>query len=327
MKKYAVLLVALLAVLLSACASVEAQTGPKKPVLYIYSCLDEAATDRMASAFAASHTNADVKRVDVGKQELLARLEAESADPIADVVLGLSAEEAAAHPEWFAPYEPKNASEDIVYADDGSWFGISYAPVVLLYDRAAISDASALASWADLLDSSLKGKIAVASPESSDVSLLALCAMYRFAGSDADGEAFLTELASSVLQYPGMAEALRSVSDGECAVAVTSEAMAQVYAKSDRFGIIYPEGGCALPLTAALVNGSDVAALARQFLDYASSRECQQMLYSECGLRPARGDVSTSLTPVTKLAVCDLTPDWAAENSAHVAELWNGHFE
>ena len=119
----------------------------------------------------------------------------------------------------------------------------------------------------------------------------------------------------------------RFVNDGEASVGITLEDNAYNYVKGGGpVAIVYPEDGTsALADGMALVKGAPNPEGGNKFLDWALSKETQELVVREMGRRPIRTDVAPSgdLKPLAEIALVDYDIEWAAENRDAFLEQWN----
>ena len=124
--------------------------------------------DKLAEAFTAK-TGVEVEQFQGTTGEILARLEAEQANPVADVVIlaswsdGLSLKAGG----QLESYTPANADKvnDGWIDEDSMLFGSSASAVGVIYNTTVIPELNA--DWAELADSQYKDMIAIPDPEKS----------------------------------------------------------------------------------------------------------------------------------------------------------------
>ena len=89
--------------------------------------------------------------------------------------------------------------------------------------------------------------------------------------------------------------------------------------------IVYPEEGTsAVPDGSALIAGAPHPDNARAFLDFAQSRDVQELVVSQFSRRSVRTDVSDgdALPPADELALIDYPVRWAAELKDAFSARW-----
>ena len=156
--------------------------------------------DKLAEAFTAK-TGVEVEQFQGTTGEILARLEAEQANPVADVVIlaswsdGLSMKADGK----LESYTPANA--DKVNAgwidNDNTLFGYSASAVGVIYNTTVVPELSA--DWSELADAQYKDMIAIPDPEKSGACKDFLAGLVT--GTD-NGEAIMQSWADNGLTVP-----------------------------------------------------------------------------------------------------------------------------
>ena len=170
--------------------------------------------DKLAAAF-TEKTGVEVEQFQGTTGEILARLEAEQANPVADVVIlaswsdGLSMKADGK----LESYVPANA--DKINAgwidDDNMLFGSSASAVGVIYNTTVIPELNA--DWAELADAQYKDMIAIPDPEKSGACKDFLAGLVT---GMADGESIMQGWADNGLTVPGANKAaLEAVTTGE----------------------------------------------------------------------------------------------------------------
>lgn len=117
-----------------------------------------------------------------------------------------------------------------------------------------------------------------------------------------------------------------AVAGGSCRVGVTLEETAlKRQAQGADIAIVYPEEGTsAVPDGSALIAGAPHPDNARAFLDFAQSRDVQELVVSQFSRRSVRTDVSDgdALPPADELALIDYPVRWAAELKDAFSARW-----
>lgn len=124
--------------------------------------------DKLAAGFTAA-TGVEVEQFQGTTGEILARLEAEEANPVADVVIlaswsdGLSMKQDGK----LMSYTPANADKvvDGWIDSDSTLFGYSASAVGVIYNTSIIPELSA--DWSELSDAQYKDQLAIPDPEKS----------------------------------------------------------------------------------------------------------------------------------------------------------------
>ncbi len=243
-------------------------------------------------------TGITVDVVAAGTGELLKRIQAESGNPLGDVIWGGGAESLDAYKTYFQPYKtsfdkfiPKNNKEK-----NHLWTGFTGLPMVIMYNKKLVKTEDVPKGWADLILPKLKGKIACADPAKSGSSYTTVVTILSAFGKDnGKGWSFIAKLiknldgkilSSSTAVYKGVA-------DGEYSVGLTFEEAAANYVKAGAdVGIVYPrEGTSAVPDGAAVIKGAKNLDAAKKFMDFIVSTDVQTIVTKSLGRRSIRNDI------------------------------------
>ena len=312
-------------------------SGEKAPEEYsgsvvVYSPHDADPLNAGVHLFMEKYPNVKVEVVAAGTGELCNRIAAEAANPIADVLWGGGADSLAAFKEYFQPYVCAN-DEFIgeAYKDpDDLWIGESPLPMVIFYNKELIErDGLTIPeAWEDLIDPAWKGKIAYCLPSKSGSAYTQLCTMILGHGGKEDGWAFIEQLYDNldgkIVDSSGKCH--KMVADGEFHVGITIEKSAIQYADDPNVGFVYPsDGTSAVPDGVALVKDCPNEENAKLFIDFVTSKECQEDQSQNWGRRPVRNDleVGEGMAKLDDLVLVDYDFDWAANEKESIIERFN----
>lgn len=318
----------LLVLLLTAVMVLSATAALAEGTLVVYSPHDADPLNAGVELFRKAYPDIKVQVVAAGTGELLNRVAAESANPIADVLWGGGADSLAAFKDYFDTYVCAN--DDVIadaYKDkDDKWIGESPLPMVIFYNRTMVTDEEAPKTWEDLLDSKWKGKIAFTSPAKSGSAFTQLCTMIFAAGGPENGgwdyvDKFIENLDGKIQSSSGNCHKL--VKTGEYAIGVTIEKSAVLYAGDDTVSFVYPKQNSAVPDGVAIIKDCPNPDNAKLFVDFVTGLECQKEQNENWKRRPVRSDmVPVGLCELSELDLCDYDFDWAANNKAEILEKW-----
>ena len=312
-------------------------SGEKAPEEYsgsvvVYSPHDADPLNAGVNLFMEKYPNVKVEVVAAGTGELCNRIAAEAANPIADVLWGGGADSLAAFKEYFQPYVCAN-DEFIgeAYKDpDDLWIGESPLPMVIFYNKELIErDGLTIPeAWEDLIDPAWKGKIAYCLPSKSGSAYTQLCTMILGHGGKEDGWAFIEQLYDNldgkIVDSSGKCH--KMVADGEFHLGITIEKSAIQYADDPNVGFVYPsDGTSAVPDGVALVKDCPNEENAKLFIDFVTSKECQEDQSQNWGRRPVRNDleVGEGMAKLDDLVLVDYDFDWAANEKESIIERFN----
>ncbi|MFI3201818.1 MAG: extracellular solute-binding protein [Eubacteriales bacterium] len=298
----------------------------------VYSPHDADPLNDGANMFMEAYPGIQVEVVAAGTGELLNRVAAEAARPIADVLWGGGADSLASFKDYFEPYVCAN--DDVIAADhkdaDGYWIGESPLPMVIVYNKELlVEDGIEIpTSWEDLLDPALKGKIAYCAPSLSGSAYTQLVTMILGKDSVEEGWAFIEQLYINLdgKILDSSSKCHKMVADGEYHVGLTLEKSAVLYEEYENMGFIYPaDGTSAVPDGIALIKDAPNPDNAKLFIDFVTSYEVQQAQSERWGRRPVRSDVpvSGSIAPLDEIVLVNYDFDWAASDKETIIEEFN----
>ena len=311
--------------------------GEKKPEDYsgkltIYSPHDSDPLNAGVKMFEDKYPNVQVDVVADGTGNLLNRIAAESASPMADVLWGGGADSLAAYKEYFQPYKPSciDLLDSSLYDPEYLWIGESPLPMVFLVNTDLVAEADFPQTWKDLADPKWEGKIAFADPASSGSAFTQLCTIlmnYGKAEDDyAEGWTLVQSMIKNLVIQSGSSGAHKNVDSGEYPIGITLEKAAVQYDTSDagHLKMVYPtDGTSAVPDGVAIVKDCPNQELAELFVEFVLSAECQTAQNKDFGRRPIRSDVTPEgLMGLSEFSIMTYNFDYAAANKADIVEKW-----
>lgn len=315
----------------SEAAEIVDTTSEASGSVVVYSPHDADPLNAGVNMFMEKYPDIQVEIVAAGTGELCNRIAAEKDNPIADVLWGGGADSLAAFKEYFQPYVCANddvISEEYKDADD-LWIGESPLPMVIFYNKELLQKdgLEAPASWEDLTDSKWKGKIAYCLPSKSGSAYTQLCTMIFGHGGTEEGWDFIKKLYDNLdgKMVDSSGKCHKMVKDGEFYVGLTLEKSAVQYAGDDTVGYCYPsDGTSAVPDGIALVKGAPNEENAKLFIDFITSKECQEAESRDWGRRPVRNDLTIEGMPsLAEIKLVDYDFDWAATEKEANIEKFN----
>lgn len=259
--------------------------------------------------------------------EILARLEAEKENPVADVVVlaswsdGLSLKDT----DVLLSY-PEAANADKLYEGwidaDQTLFGTSASAVGVIYNTTLIESLDA--DWDELGSEQYKDMLAIADPEKSG-SCKDFLAGYMYATNE-DWTAF-EGMAANGMTVPGANKAaLESVTTGEKAILVAGvdyNAYSSMN-KGEPLAIYYPSSGTVInPRPAMILKTSHNLENAKKFVDYLLSDDAQKLV-ADAYLLPGRNDVACdNRTNVSDIPTLATDWSWMMEHASDIAAKLN----
>ena len=283
-----------LALGLGVMASSNAQVASKKLVVYCPHPL--VFIEPIVKKFEAA-TGIQTEVVAAGTGELLKRIEAESANPLGDVMWGGSKSTLEPSKKFFETYHsPEEAAFfDDVKIPDGKLTSFTQIPSVIMVNTKLIGNIK-VEGYQDLLNPALKGKIAHADPSKSSSSFEHLINMlYAMGKGDPDkGWAYVTAFAKNLdgKLLSGSSAVYKGVADGEYTVGLTFEEGAATYVKSKApVKIVYmSEGVISQSDGSAIIKGAKNMENAKKFVDFLSSKDTQTLIVNQLNRRSVRKD-------------------------------------
>ena len=302
--------------LAAACAGNDGRT-----VLTVYSPHGKDMLAHFEGTFEAANPAIDVQWVDMGSQEVLDRLRAESANPQADVWFGAPAEifDRAASENLLEPYTPSWSAAVDTSARDAQhrWYGTYLTPEVIAYNTEAIDSADAPKDWDDVLDPKWKGRIVIRDPVASGSMRAIFGAQIlrsmRATGSPEGGFQWLRRLDANTREYV-LNPTILYQKLGRQEGAITLYNMPDIAMLKDRVGIpvgyIIPTSGTPLLVDGiAIVKGTKHPAEARSYYEFVTSQPAMLQATRQFVRIPARTDVPRdSLPRETAAALALITP-------------------
>ena len=275
-------------------SSSHAQVASKKLVVYCPHPL--VFIDPIVKKFEAT-TGIQIEVVAAGTGELLKRIEAESSNPLGDVMWGGSKSTLDPSKKFFEVYHsPEEAAFfDEVKIPDGKLTSFTQIPSVIMVNTKLIGNIK-IEGYQDLLNPALKGKIAHADPSKSSSSFEHLINMlYAMGKGDPDkGWAYVTAFAKNLdgKLLSGSSAVYKGVADGEYTVGLTFEEGAATYVKSKApVKIVYMnEGVISQSDGSAIIKGAKNMDNAKKFVDFLSSKETQTLIVNQLNRRSVRKD-------------------------------------
>lgn len=266
--------------------------------LVVYSACNEDILGTLIPLF-EEQSGVKVELLTGGVGELLKRVESESANPYCDVVLGGTESQFYNYMEQFQEYVSPN--DEYMLEGHHSYKNI-LTPIntdaaVIMWNKNLIGDIK-VASYKDMLQPELKGKIALPDPASSGTGAGTIADLvWLYNDNSWDGEEgwnMVTEFAKQLdgKVSPSSGNAHKSVADGENTITVTYEGAAFAYLKNGAdVDIVYPEEGVvASNAMMAIVKDCNNLDNAKELVDFMTSKEVQDLFGTELMSRPVRKD-------------------------------------
>lgn len=277
-----------------------------------------------------NETGIKVEIVAAGTGELLKRIEAESANPLGDIMWGGTFSSLQTKEEFFEEYRTPNeeAFFDEYKNVTGKITSFSLVPSVIMINTNLAGDIK-IEGYEDLLNPALKGHIANADPAKSSSSFEHLInQLYAMGNGNPDNgweyvEKFVANLDGKLLS--GSSAVHKGVADGEYSVGLIYEEGAVNYVRDGAsIKIVYPsEGTIVKPDGVAIIKGAKNLENAKKFLGFLTTKETQ-MLVSESNRRSVRKDVELGegLTKLESIKLINSDQDWVNANKTKLLDRY-----
>ncbi len=274
--------------------------------------------ENLAAGFqAATGTRVDVFQATTG--QVMARLEAESGSPVADIVISASVDTALDFDarDMLQPHGAANAAAVPDFLKGDNWVAQGIAALAIAWNPT--SGTPRPTDWADLAGEAFKDLVTMPDPASSGSAYELVAAL---SASPDYGWALFEGLGANGMIVPGAnAQAMNPVLQGAKAVvfgAVDYIAFNQA-AAGESLEVIVPDSGTVIaPRPMMILSTAPNPEGARAFIDYVLSDEGQAMV-AAVNLMPARADVPADRPLIADLKVMEVDP--ATDRAATLARF------
>ena len=259
-----------------------------------------------------------------------ARLEAERANPQADVVWGVFNDylTGAARKGLLEPYAAKDSQ--LIPArfkhPENAWQGVTLLTVAFAVNQKKMADLKLAPprTWSELADPKYKGHIVMANPSTSGTAYLLLASHVARLGEDKAFE-YYTALDKNLSQVTKSGGAPgRMAASGETPIGVALAYEVEVAKKQGApIDVIFPSDAVAWTFEGnALVKGAKNPQNARRFLDWAVSKSAMEAYAKWRGTGITRPDVPVSGPSISELKLISLDFVKAAEDKDRLVKKW-----
>ena len=334
-KLFATAAVASLAAILS-CGTADAQSRTR---LTIYTALENDQLGPFKTAIEKDVPEVEVVWVRDSTGVITARFLAEKDNPRADMVMGLAATSVIVFEKagLLETYKPAGVDKlQKVYQDDKepyTWTGMDAYLGVICFNtaEAAKANVKAPASWKDLLNPALKGKVVMPHPASSGTGYLMVGGWLQMMG-EAEGWKFMDGLHENIAVYThsGSAPCVQAARGERVAGIALDMRGASEKTKGAPLEVIVPSEGTGWELEAtAIVKGSKNLALAKKVADWGATKGASE-LYSKTYALVAHPDVKNLPANYPANAEKGMIKNdlsWMAENRERILAEWSKRYE
>ncbi|HZL39232.1 MAG TPA: extracellular solute-binding protein [Pseudolabrys sp.] len=310
---------------------IEAATKEGKVVFY--SAIDLKVTEGLAKVFEQKYPGITVQVERTGSERIYQRLAQERANKIFAVDV-LDGSDQALFVTWkkegvLEPYIPVEllkwpaAQRDA----DGTFASIRFTLMPIAYNTNLVKPEDAPKSFADLLDPKWSGKIVKAHPSYSGGIVTSTFQTVKAMGWD-----YIEKLGKQkVLQVQSATEPPKKLALGERAI--SADGLEYMDIRMQLTGapikIVYPkEGTPFIPGCEAIANNAPHPNAARLFMSFMVSRETQQYLADEAGLRSFHPDVKLKpgVVPTSQIKLLPSDPVAQAATTEEIKKKYAQYF-
>lgn len=299
--------------------------------IVVYSAGPAGLAEKIQKGFQAK-TGVEVEMFQGTTGKILARMEAEKANPVVDVVVLASLPSAIGMTKsgLTLPYkEAKNADKLIpAYSDkDGNYFSYSLSALGIAYNSKTVTNPPK--EWSDLTKPEWKDKVNIPDPAQSG-SALDFMTGYVNKNGDAGWDLFNKVKANGAIIAGANQEAMDPVISGTKSIVMASvDYMTYASkAKGEPIDLIYPASGTVIsPRPAMIMKSSKNQDSAKAFIEYLLSDEAQKMV-TNAYLLSGRSDVQVQGRVSAKdVPVIQVDWNWMNDNQASVTQKFTQMFK
>jgi iron(III) transport system substrate-binding protein len=326
----------LLTTLLAAAAVLPAHA--QKTVLNVYTALETDQIKAYQESFNKSYPDIEIKWTRDSTGIVTAKLLAEKAKPVADVIMGVAASSMVVFDRnnMLQPYAPANLKAINPRFTSGgpnpTWVGMDVWGAAICYNVAEATKQGLprIESWKDLLKPEFKGKIVMPNPNSSGTGFLDVTAWLQMFGPKG-GWDYMDKLHENIAVYTHSgSKPCVMAGAGEFPVGIAFEYRANVVrTKGAPIDVIFPKEGLGWDLESlAIVKGTPNLEAARKLADWSASREANE-LYAKNFAVTAIPGIATRLKYVPtdyeqRLVKNDFK--WMGENRDAILAEWQQRY-
>ena len=300
--------------------------------LTVYSSVDEENAKKLLDAFTKA-TGVETQMVFLSSGPALSRIEAEKANPQADVWFGAPSENHILAKErgLTEPYASANAGAlSGEFKDtDGYWHAIYTNPLAVgvRTDILESRKAPVPASWEDLKNPAYKGLIQMPSPQSSGTAYAVILTLIQQRGEDA-AFAYLKDLNPNIQTYTQSGTAPSgALGVGETPLAIQfTPGFLKLADEGYPVKVVFPSEGVGYEVASmSILKGAKNLDDAKKLVDWMTSKDGQGALSAtKTYFLPIRADVSggTGVPSLDQIKLVASDPKFAAENKKRLVERW-----
>jgi iron(III) transport system substrate-binding protein len=309
----------------------------QKTKVTIYTALENDQLAPFKASIEKAVPDAEVVWVRDSTGVITARFLAEKDNPRADMVMGLAASSLLMFEKagLLETYKPAGADALKPVFRDGkdpyTWTGMDAYLGVICFNTAEAKGVATPASWKDLLNPALKGKIVMPHPASSGTGYLMVAGWLQSMG-ETEGWKFMDGLHDNIAAYlhSGSAPCVQAAR-GERVVGLALDMRgASEKTKGAPIEVVIPKEGVGWEMEAsAIVKGSKNLGVAKKIADWTATKEANE-LYSKTYAIVAAPGVSNNPPNYPAGAEAGMIKNdlgWMADNRERVLAEWSKRYE
>ena len=304
--------------------------------LSVYSALNESTNNAFVDAFKKAVPGVQVEVLPLAAAgELQTRIRTEKAAPKADIFIGGSSEfhDPLGKEGLLEPYKSPNAADiDPRFKDpDGNWTGwyIGIFGIVVNKDRWATEMANKKkpATWDDLLDPELKGKIDMPDPVKTGGGYIFLAdQIFRFDRDEDKAMEFMKKLHANVGQYVGTApQGIELVGQGQFLLGPNwGHDILTAASKGQPVEFIAPQDTANEVGAVSIIKGGPNTTAAKAFVDWVLTKEAGELNVKLSNRLSVRKDVppAPGAPTLDQVKLVNYDRDWATQNKDRLIKKW-----
>jgi len=307
--------------------------------LTIYTALENDQLGPFKQSIEAAVPEVEVVWVRDSTGVITARFLAEKDNPRADMVMGLAASSLLVFEKagLLETYKPQGADMlKAAFRDPTppyTWTGMdAFLGVICFNTTEAGKDGIAVpASWADLLNPKLKGKVVMPHPASSGTGYLMVAGWLQSMG-EADGWKFMDALHENIASYlhSGSAPCVQAARGERVAGLALDMRGASEKTKGAPIAVVIPKEGTGWEMEAtAIVKGTKNLALARKVADWGATKAASELYskYYAIVAFPGVQNLPPNYPAGAEQGMIKNDLAWMAENRERILAAWSKRYE
>ncbi|MDD7911582.1 MULTISPECIES: extracellular solute-binding protein [Pseudovibrio] len=281
--------------------------------LTVYSAHGDEIFGPLVSAFEEKHPEIDVEVIVGDTGALFQRVQAEAANPAADIQWGGAIQSFEAFAELYEAYDSQEAAALRLRDPNNKWFPFSLFAQPLLVNTDLVAEGDYPTTVKEVLDprwNDTRGLV-LADPNHSGTGVSIVSGLASGLGWE-----FMTDVIKTARATPGSTPMFEAVRDGEAAIGWINEDLgAKWEAEGLPVKMVYPTDGVTVQVDGlAIIANAPNADNAKTFIDFILSKEGQTLSTALVNRRSVRTDV----TPPEGLPALDALKLFPAEEPADV---------